>query len=187
MKEYKRKYSLFSLCGLNCGLCPQYNTEGASKCPGCGGKDFHLKHPSCSVISCSSKNGNVEYCPDCISYPCKRYENIGTKDSFITYRNVKKDFEKLKRDGIEVYSKELGEKIRILEFLIENYNDGRRKSFYCTAVNLMELTDLKEIIHEIENNISKTDDAEKDKIKSIVSLFEDKAKEKNIELRLRNK
>lgn len=55
MKEYKREYSLFSLCGLNCGLCPHYQTNGISKCPGCGGQDFHLKHPTCAVITCNRK------------------------------------------------------------------------------------------------------------------------------------
>gem|GEM_PF-3991072 len=35
--EYKvRSYPLFSDCGLNCGLCPRYYTDGASRCPGCG-------------------------------------------------------------------------------------------------------------------------------------------------------
>lgn len=33
----------------------------------------------------------------------------------------------------------LEEKIEILEFLIENYNDGRSKNIYCIAVNLLEL------------------------------------------------
>jgi len=53
MKEYKREYPLFSLCGLNCGLCPKYHTNGESKCPGCGGTDFTLKHPPCKVIRCN--------------------------------------------------------------------------------------------------------------------------------------
>ncbi|HCP15088.1 MAG TPA: hypothetical protein DIT32_04865, partial [Peptococcaceae bacterium] len=62
MKEYVRAYPLFSLCGLNCGLCPRYHTEGESRCPGCGGPAFHLKHPSCAVITCSRKHGGVEHC-----------------------------------------------------------------------------------------------------------------------------
>lgn len=59
---YKRNFPQLSLCGLNCGLCPRYHCNGISKCPGCGGKDFNLKHPTCSVVTCNQKHDNVEYC-----------------------------------------------------------------------------------------------------------------------------
>ena len=95
-------------------------------------------------------------------------------DSFITYRNVLSDFNKAMEQGLEQYKKELNEKVEILEYLLNHYNDGRRKNFYCIAVNLLTLSDLKDIMNEIE-----------EKIKKIVSLFEDKAKEQNIDLKLR--
>ncbi|MGE5405079.1 MAG: DUF3795 domain-containing protein [Candidatus Saccharibacteria bacterium] len=183
MKEYKREYPLFSLCGLNCGLCPRYQSEGTSRCPGCGGKDFHLQHPSCAVISCSKKHGDVEYCFQCESYPCKRYECPSEKDSFITYQNVINDMQKAIDSGIEKYQAELNEKVKFLEYLISYFNDGRKKNFYCIAVNLFELADLNDIKEEIE----KFDESisQKDRIKMLESLFNDKAKTKNIELRLR--
>ena len=34
MKGFNRKNQLFSLCGLNCGLCPMFLNKN---CPGCGG------------------------------------------------------------------------------------------------------------------------------------------------------
>jgi hypothetical protein len=79
----------------------------------------------------------------------------------------------------------LNEKIDILEFLINNYNDGRRKSFYCNAVNLLKLNDLKVIMTEINEKISKQDTNMKDKIKQIILLFEEQASKDNIELKLR--
>lgn len=103
MQEYKREYPLFSLCGLNCGLCPRYQSEGASKCPGCGGRDFHLKHPACAVITCSMKHGDVAYCFLCKEYPCKKYQIPSEKDSFITYQKVTIDMQKAKEYGIEKY------------------------------------------------------------------------------------
>ena len=132
MEEYKRKYPLFSLCGLNCGLCPRYHTEGKSKCPGCGGKEFYEKHPSCSVINCNKKHDNVEFCFQCSAYPCKKYLEVSPKDSFITYQNVINDFEECKRIGIEKCMKRLIKKFDILEFLIKKtINNGRLKNFYC--------------------------------------------------------
>jgi hypothetical protein len=180
MKQSPRTYPLFSLCGLNCGLCPRFHTEGVSKCPGCGGPDFHLKHPTCAVITCNNKHDNVEFCFQCSSYPCEKYSNPGKVDSFISYRNVISDFKKAKED-IEKYKKELNEKVRILEFLIKNYNDGKRKNFYCIAVNLLKLADLKKIMKQIDKDVN----IKEDMVKRIVDLFEEKAKKGKIALKLR--
>lgn len=185
MAEYQREYPLFSLCGLNCGLCPRYQTEGSSKCPGCGGKDFSQKHPSCKVINCSKKHGQFEYCFQCPSYPCEKYLAPYTTDSFITYANVKHDLEKAQVNGLAAYQAELDEKIQILEYLILRFNDGRRKTFYCTAVNLLDLPILKRIINEINEEIASSDTLLKDKIDRIVYIFESQAAALNIELALK--
>jgi len=186
MKTYSREYPLFSLCGLNCGLCPRYQTEGVSKCPGCGGADFYQKHPSCAVITCTLKHDRVDYCFQCSSYPCEKYRNQSDKDSFITYRNVLADFEKAKTEGLQLYKLELNEKVEILEYLIHNFNDGRRKNFYCIAVNLLSLASLKEVFQEIQNSVSGQDIDLKSKIEQVIALFETKAKFDSITLKLRN-
>jgi len=186
MKAYSREYPLFSLCGLNCGLCPRYQTDGASKCPGCGGTDFHLKHPSFAVITCMLKHDQVDYCFQCTSYPCEKYRNQNDKDSFITYQNVLIDFEKAKTEGMQQYKLELNEKVEILEYLIHNYNDGRRKNFYCIAVNLLSLASLKEVVQEIQNSVCPQDIDLKSKIEQIIKLFETRAKCDSIALKLRN-
>lgn len=185
MTEYKREFPLFALCGLNCGLCPRYHTEGSSKCPGCGGPDFHLKHPVCAVITCNKKNDNVEYCFQCSLYPCKKYSEPSKVDSFITYKNVIHDFEKAKAIGIEKYQKELNRKVKILEFLIDKYNDGKRKNFYCIAVNLLELAELEKIIERIDEESKTQKRDEKETILWIVEMLESSAKKNGIELKLR--
>ncbi len=185
MKEDKRKYHLFSLCGLNCGLCPRYQTEGSSKCPGCGGSDFHLKHPACVVITCTRKHDNVEYCFECSLYPCKKYSEASKTDSFISYRNVLSDFNKAKTFGIENYQKELDDKVMILENLIENYNDGRKKAFYCLAINLLSLSAIKSIMEQISKEVDCKDLDVKDKIKIIDEMFEAAAEKEKVELKLR--
>jgi hypothetical protein len=185
MTEYKREYPMFSLCGLNCGLCPNFQTEGASKCPGCGGEDFALKHPSCKVINCSKKHGQFEYCFQCPSYPCEKYLQPYTVDSFITYANVRKDMEKAQNYGIENYKAELDEKLLILEYLLTNFNDGRRKNYYCLAVNLLDLPVLQSIHRQIVDNISGLTLSQKEKINLILPLFEAQASAQNIEIKLR--
>ncbi|MFH1213349.1 MAG: DUF3795 domain-containing protein [Candidatus Neomarinimicrobiota bacterium] len=184
MPENKREYPLFALCGLNCGLCPRYQTEGASRCPGCGGPDFHLKHPTCPVVTCNKKHDNVEFCFQCSAYPCRKYAEPSTVDSFISYLNVLVDFAKAQAD-LDKYKAEIREKVGFLEFLLQNYNDGRRKSFYCTAVNNLDVNSLRQIRERIEQSIKSQATDLKNKIQTIVDLFEGKARLEGVELKLR--
>ena len=42
------------------------------------------------------------------------------------------------------------EKMRILDFLLTNFNDGRKKTLFCQAVNLLELDALRELLSRLE-------------------------------------
>lgn len=184
--EYKqREYPLFSACGLNCGLCPRYQTDGSSKCPGCAGEGFLTKHPTCRVLSCCQRHG-IEYCYLCDEYPCKKYDGADASDSFITHQNQLKDLEKAKTTGLDAYICELDEKIAILESLLQDYNDGRRKNFFCIAVNLLELEDVKHVIGQIANEV-KPEQSVKEKSAIAVRLFQAMADARNITLKLRTK
>ena len=53
--------------------------------------------------------------------------------------------------GLDAYIDELRAKRAILDKLLVNYNDGRRKTFYCAAVYLLPLEDLKNIVAKLED------------------------------------
>lgn len=144
MKGFERKNSLFSLCGLNCGLCPMLL---GNHCGGCGNGN-----QSCKIAKCSLEHGKVAYCYECIQYPCEKYQHIDAYDSFITHRRQKSDLEKAQSIGIEQYNLEQREKTKILSYLLSHYNDGRKKNFFCVAVNLLELSELQEAVEQIESN-----------------------------------
>jgi hypothetical protein len=182
MQEYKRTTPDFSLCGLNCVLCPRHNTDGSSRCPGCGGPEFNLKHPSCAVIRCSRKNGNVEYCFVCEKYPCERFSRIDEdgKDSFISYRNVLADNDMAKSD-LKIYLRDLEKKNKYLEYFLTTHNDGRSKGFFCLAINLLGINDLDEIIGIVKEK-EKHQKLEPDTVKG---LFNERARARGIELVLR--
>ena len=72
MKDFTRSDLLFSLCGLNCGLCPMH-LDG--HCPGCGGGEGNQ---SCKIARCSLQHGKPEYCSQCQDFPCEKYEDIST-------------------------------------------------------------------------------------------------------------
>ena len=45
--------------------------------------------------------------------------------------------------GIEQFIEQQNKRIKFLETMIDNYNDGRSRSFYCRAAALLDLKDLK--------------------------------------------
>ena len=184
VKEYSRKYPEFSLCGLNCSLCPRFQTEGPSKCPGCGGKCFYEKHPTCSVITCSQKHNGVEFCYDCEEFPCIKYDIPMKQDTFISKKNFINDM-KVAKNSISKYLDELKAKQNILEDLIKNFNDGRMKSYYCLAVNLIPLSGLKKVIDNIQRTAEKERIEVKEKAKMARDFLEKEAKSLGIIIELR--
>jgi len=181
VKNFKRNHPLFSLCGLNCGLCPMHLDN---YCPGCGGG---VGNQSCTIARCSLQHGGIEYCYLCDEYPCKKYADIDMFDSFITHHNQLKDLEKVKKIGIDAYQIELIEKIEILRYLLANYNDGRRKNFFCIAVNLLELQDVKSILEQIATETKAVNLTLKEKAILAVNLFQSMAVRRNIVLKLNKK
>lgn len=141
MKGFSRKNQLFSLCGLNCGLCTM---RLGGHCGGCGNGN-----QSCKIARCSLEHGGVEYCCECPLYPCEKYEKIDEYDSFITHRNRTADMERLRNIGVDSYNAEQEEKVRLLEYLLSSCNDGRRKTLFCLAVNLLELSDVRAVVDQL--------------------------------------
>ena len=180
-----RTYPAFAACGLNCGLCPRFYTVGTSRCPGCAGEGFSDVHPACGVLSCCQRKG-LEYCFACEEYPCEKYDGADLADSFITHINQFRDMDKAKQLGIEAYTAELHEKMAYLKALLENYDDGRRKGFYCLAVNLLALTDVQTVMERLDMEASPTSPI-KEKAKTAVRLFQALADERDITLKLRKK
>ena len=89
--------------------------------------------------------------------------------------------------GTERYHSELKEKMQILRYLLDNFNDGRRKSFFCMAVNLLELEDLRSAMKEIEEEVSGKELTVKEKAVISVEILKSAAARKNIVLKLRKK
>lgn len=177
MKQFTRDNSLFSLCGLNCGLC---SMRLGGHCKGCG-----LGNRPCPLARCSMEHDAIEYCFQCDEYPCERYDCIDVYDSFITHQKQKADLQKAQQVGIENYNAEQVMKMKILDNLLNQYNDGRKKTLFCVAVNLLELDELTAIIEQAELRTQGM--PVKEKSAFISSLFQLRATEKGIELKLKKR
>lgn len=75
----------------------------------------------------------------------------------------------------------------MLLYLLEHYNDGRKKSLFCVAVNLLELSDLQEIIRELKEKDWADSAVQKEKAAFAASLLHHAAVRQGIELKLRKK
>lgn len=92
--------------------------------------------------------------------------------------------EKAQRIGIAQYNLEQQEKAQILSCLLSNYNDGRRKNFFCVAVNLLELSEIQEAVKEIQSNDELLSLSFKERSSYVVEVFQRIAGRRNIELKL---
>lgn len=177
-KRFKRNDLLFSLCGLNCSICPMFIRGG---CTGCiEGSTCYMV---CEFAPCSIEHGNIDYCFECGEYPCEKYDGVDLHDSLISHRNQLKDMEKAKTIGIENYRAEQRVKKGILDRFLNEYDNGRRDMFFCLAVNLMDVDDLKEVLDETDKSTKDMNLAEKSDF--MKDALNECAKMRNISLKLR--
>lgn len=133
------------------------------------------------------EHNGVEYCCQCREYPCEKYEHIDDFDSFITHRNRRADLEKVRQFGAEVYITEQMEKIKILDILLSGYNDGRKKTLFCVAVNLLNLQELKEALREIESRPDVETLTLKEKSAFAAGVLSEIASRRKVDLKLHRK
>lgn len=90
--------------------------------------------------------------------------------------------EKLQRIWEEAFIQEQQEKRQILDKLLAKYNNGRKKTLFCLAVNLMGLLRLKEIMVQADREYSGL--PLKERSTAIARFLKDRS---NTELKLRKK
>ncbi|MFX0081753.1 MAG: DUF3795 domain-containing protein [Candidatus Hodarchaeota archaeon] len=183
-----KTYPTIACCGLDCGLCPTYYTKGPSRCPGCCGPDFFNKHPSCSIITCCVKNNKFETCAECSEFPCQKLKDWDKVDSFICHRVSLINLNLIRKIGLENFIKQQEKRIIFLETMLENFNDGRSKSFFCIVTALLPLDDLELALNDCNAHIKKEGielNDLKTKSKILKTSLNQCAIKKHIELKLR--
>ncbi len=190
MNKYPlKKYPIVGACGLNCSLCPRYHTEGTSRCPGCCGPGFWQKHPGCGFITCCVKRRNLETCAQCGDWVrcgkvARLLDSAKQHDSFISHRSLAANFAFIQENGIEEFTRLEMEKQKFLRHLIDNYDEGRSKSFYCTSCQLIPLGRLKKTLDDVEIKITE-DTGIKEKAKIVRASISSLAGSLQIDLKLR--
>lgn len=135
----ERIHHTIGACGIDCGLCPRFYTKGDSKCPGCGGTDFTLKHPSCKILNCVMRDHHVTICSECNEIPCEMISSWDKANSFVSHLNCVINLKIIKKYGYSHYLETQAKRMKLLETLLQDYDDGRSKSFYCLATSLISI------------------------------------------------
>ena len=135
-KNTVKQFPTIGCCGIDCGLCPRYYTEGNSRCPGCCNLNFFNKHPSCSLITCCVKKKGLEVCGECEEFPCFRLDpwfSDNPYDSFVNHKKIKFHLNFIRKYGINEFIKNQEKRIELLEVMLHEFNEGRSKNFYCLS------------------------------------------------------
>jgi hypothetical protein len=156
-----KKYPTIAVCGLDCGLCPRFYTNGPSRCPGCYGPGFADKHPSCSFITCCVKKRNLEVCGECPDFPCPKfkseeeYDRVEGSSSYPSYKKLMPNQKYIKTHGIDEFIVMQAERIRLLEEMLAGFDDDRSRSFYCHAASSLGTALLKKSIERASKKVDR--------------------------------
>jgi hypothetical protein len=171
-----KKYPTIAVCGLDCGLCPRFYTVGKSRCPGCAGPNFFAKHPSCSFITCCIKKNNLEVCAECLTFPCSKfksneeYQKLKESSSFPSSKKIMSNLIFIKDHGIEKFIEQQKVRMKLLKTMIEKFDDGRSRSYFCKASTFIDSRILKSSIDKAILKI-KADKINRDDVKSKAKLL----------------
>lgn len=176
MKGFTRRETRFSLCGLKCGLC-RMRLDGY--CPGCGGGEGNQ---SCAIARCSLGHGCPEFCCDCPEYPCALYEGFDAADSFIPHSCRARDLAEARSLGLGPFLERLGESEALLAELLRDYNDGRRKTLFCTAACLLPVEELRDALEKLRAQAGNL--GPKERAALAARLLNDAAEARGLSLRL---
>jgi hypothetical protein len=180
------KYPEIGICGLSCRLCPMYNTEAESRCAGC--KSVSRMVVGCPFITCAVKKKGIEFCWQCTeSKACKKWkkhrEAGKTADSFKCYQKLEEDIAFIQKNGITAFEKLQKKREKLLKMILDDFNEGRSKSYYCIAATVLDIDELTEAITRAKKESKELDIKGKSKV--LHSIFDGIAEEKGYHLRLR--
>jgi len=174
------------ICGLSCRLCPSYQTDAVSRCLGC--KSESRMAVGCPFITCAVKKKGVEFCWDCDEHSTcekwKKHRDHGkTKDSFKCYQMLEHDIELIFKQGIVEFEQGQLEREHILKQMLDQFNEGRSKSYYCIAATVMDTRELEQALEEAKQKSDGLDI--KAKAKLLHSILDNIAQNKGYLLNLR--
>ena len=180
------KYPEIGICGLSCRLCPRYHTESKSRCGGCK-SEFRMS-AGCPFITCAIKKKGIEFCWQCKeNETCEKWrkhrEFSKRVDSFICYQKLEDNIAFIQKKGVNEFEKVQKTRENLLKEMLQEFNKGRSKSYYCIAATVLEIEELEKALTEAKKDSAGFEIKEKSKV--LHSILDEIAERKNYYLKLR--
>jgi hypothetical protein len=130
----------------------------------------------------------LEFCWHCEDHEAcekwKKHRELGKKfDSFKCYQKLEDDITFIQKHGVEEFEKVQIIREQLLREMLQEFNEGRSKSYYCIAATILDIDELEEALTQARNNCSGFDIKEKSKV--LHSILDEIAEKKNYNLKLR--
>jgi hypothetical protein len=142
----------------------------------------------CPFITCAVKRNGIEFCWKCKEKEtCKKWDHHRKfshfHDTFTCYQKLEDNIMAIELHGIKIFDKEQIIRENLLNEMIQGFNEGRSKRYYCIAATVMTIEEMKNAIHKSLQLSSNSDI--KMKAKKLHEALDEIAKQKNYMLKLR--
>lgn len=109
----------------------------------------------CPITNCAVKRKGVEFCWECEENgTCEKWAKhlkLGRQyDSFKCYQTLERDVAFIREKGVARFEKEQRAREQLLTEMLDGFNDGRSKTYYCIAVTVMEPGELRKALDKAE-------------------------------------
>ncbi len=180
------RFPEIGICGLSCRLCPMYVTTAASRCRGCKSPDRMAV--GCPFITCAVRKKGIEFCGECEERTtCEkwgRHREAGKHhDSFKCYQTLEEDISFIDKKGIDEFERIQRQREQFLNEMLQDFNEGRSKTYYCIAATVFDLEELKEALSRARKESEGMDVKGRSEI--LHSILDAIARKKNYTLKLR--
>jgi hypothetical protein len=134
------------------------------------------------------KKKGIEFCWLCEeNQTCEKWIKHKTfskqHDSFVCYQRLEDNISFIQKKGIENFCYQQNIREKLLREMIDDFNEGRSKSYYCIAATVMKIEELENALSEAREKTNGL--TLKAKAKILHSRLDEIAKKKNYYLKLR--
>ena len=180
------EYVEIGICGLSCRLCPWHHIKGESKCNGC--KSEFRMNAGCPFITCAVKKKGIEFCWQCgENETCEKWrkhrEFSKQHDTFTCYQKLEDNISFVRNCGVDEFDKLQRTREELLKEMLQDFNEGRSKNYYCIASTVLKVEELIKVLSEAKEKSKELEIREKSKV--LHSLIDQLAERKNYCLKLR--
>jgi len=142
----------------------------------------------CPFITCAVKKKGIEFCWDCKeSKTCekwKKHRDAGkNRDSFKCYQKLEDDITFIQKEGVDKFEKSQKSREELLKVMLQEFNNGRSKSYFCIAATVLEQEELEEALDKAKKRSQGLDLKARSKL--LHSILDEIATQKNYHLKLR--